>query len=134
MQRESGISVVMVVALLAVLVAAGAGFFAWRNTAQIGQLQSELATTKTSLDKARAELRKTTQELAVASKEAKDLKVVTDRLILERDAVRVSMENEQAAGVRLRAELELAKDQISYFSARSSKDVVRGMPKSPASR
>jgi len=134
MRRESGISLVAVVAALAVLAAGGAGFLAWQNMVQLDRLQSELSTTRSGLDKARADLRKAAQELAAASKEAKDLKVATDRLTAERDAVRTSMENEQAAGVRLRAELALAKDQVSYFSARSSKEVVRGMPKSAASK
>jgi len=134
MRRDSGISVVAVVAVLAVLAAGGAGYFAWRNMAQLDRLQSELDTTRSGLDKARADLRKAAQDVAAASKEAKDLKVATERLSGERDAVRASMENEQATGVRLRAELALAKDQVSYLSARSSKDVVRGMPRTPASQ
>jgi hypothetical protein len=36
--------------------------------------------------------------------------------------------------VRLRAELELAKDQINYLASRSTKEIVRGMPKTPTSR
>ena len=122
------------VAALAVVAALGAGFFAWRNMAQLGELQSELNATKSGLDKARGDLRTATQELAAASKDATNLKVAADRLTMERDAVRATIENEQAAGVRLRAELELAKDQISYLSARSTKEIVRGMPKSSASR
>ena len=134
MQKQSGVSVVILVAVLAVIAAAGAGFFAWRNMAQLDQLQSELNATRSGLDKARGDLKKAAQDLAAASKDAKDLKVAADRLTMERDAVRATIENEQASGVRLRAELELAKDQISYLSARSSKEVVRGMPKTPSSR
>ena len=134
MSRESGVSVVAAVAVLAVLAAGVAGFFAWRSTSQLDYLQSELSSAHSGLDKARADLKKAAQDLAAASKEAKDLKLMTERLTAERDGVRTSMENEQATGVRLRAELELAKDQISYLSARTSKDVVRGMPKAAASR
>jgi septal ring factor EnvC (AmiA/AmiB activator) len=134
MQRQSGISVVLLVAVLAGVAAAGAGFFAWRSMAQLDQLQSELNATKSGLDKARGELKKATQDLAAATKDATNLKVAADRLTMERDAVRATIENEQAAGVRLRAELELAKDQISYLSARSTKEIVRGMPKNAASR
>lgn len=133
MHRESGVSVVAVVTVLAVLVAGGAGFFAWRNMAQLDQLQSELNMSKSGLDKARGELRKAALDLAAASKETKEMKVAIERLTAERDAVRTSLEKEQAAGVRLRAELALAKDQVSYLSARVSKDVVRGMPRTPAS-
>jgi septal ring factor EnvC (AmiA/AmiB activator) len=122
------------VAALAVVAALGAGFFGWRNMAQVDQLQSELNATKSALDKARGDLKKATQDLAAATKDATNLKVATDRLTMERDAVRATIENEQATGVRLRAELELAKDQISYLSARSSKEIVRGMPKNSALR
>ena len=124
----------ILVAAVAVVVAVGAGFFALRNMAQLDQLESELNATKTSLDKARGELKKATQDLAATTKEAMNLKLAADRLTMERDAVRATIENEQAAGVRLRAELELAKDQISYLSARSTKEIVRGMPKNAASR
>lgn len=134
MRSESGVSVVAVVAMVAVLAAAGAGYFAWSNMARLDRLQSELETTRSGLEKARADLRKASQDVAAATKDARDLKVATERLTGERDAVRTSMENEQATGVRLRAELALAKDQISYFSARSSKDVVRGMPKTATSQ
>ena len=134
MKRQSGVSVVTMVAALAVVAALGAGFFAWRSMAQLGDLQSELNATRSGLDKARGDLRKATQELAAASKDATNLKVAADRLTMEREAVRATIENEQAAGVRLRAELELAKDQISYLSARSTKEIVRGMPKSSTPR
>jgi chromosome segregation ATPase len=134
MHRQSGISVLILVAALAGVIAVGAGFFAWRSAAQIDQLQSELNTTKSNLDKARAEVRKMSQDLATASKDATALKVAFDRLNIERDAVRVAMENEQATGVRLRSELELAQDQVSYLASRSTKEIVRGMPKTSASR
>jgi type II secretory pathway pseudopilin PulG len=134
MHRESGISLVAIVVVVAVLAAGGTAFFAWRNTAQLDRMQSELDIARSGLDKARAELRKAGLDLAAATKEAKDLKVATERLTGERDAVRTSMENEQATGVRLRAELALAKEQVSYLSARSSKDVVRGMPRTSASQ
>jgi hypothetical protein len=58
--------------------------------------------------------------------------VATERLVAERDAVRTSLETAQAAGDQMRSELALAKDQVSYLSARSPKEVVRGMPKAPA--
>ena len=129
MRRESGVSTVALAGAFALLVAGGAGFLVWQSTGQAGRLQTELDATKGGLNKARAELRQATQDLAGASKEAKDLKLATERLTAERDAVRTALENEQAAGVRLRAELALAKDQVSYLSARSPKDVVKGMPR-----
>ena len=134
MRRQLGNSAIAAVAVLAVLVAGVAGFFAWRGNAQANFLQSELDTSRAAPAKARPDLKKAAAEAATSSKEAKDLKVVTDRLTAERDAVRTTMENEQATGVRLRAELELAKQQVSYLSARTSKDVVRGMPRAAASK
>jgi uncharacterized protein (DUF3084 family) len=136
MQRQAGVSTIALAAGLAVAAALGAGFFAWQKTEEAGRLRSELTRTRSDLDKARADVKKAAQDVAAASKEAKELKVATERLTAERDTVRSSMEAEQATGVRLRAELSLAKDQVSYLSARSPKDVVRGMPKgaSPAAR
>jgi uncharacterized protein HemX len=134
MRRQSGVSVVVVVAALAVLAAGGAGYLAWQNKTELERLQADFTTTKSSLDKARVDLRKATQEAAAASKDAKELKAAADRLSAERDAVRTSMENSQANGDRLRAELALAKDQVSYLASRSSKDVVKGMPRGSASR
>ena len=134
MRRQSGVSVVVVVAALAVLAAAGAGFLAWESTSQLNRLQGELDAAKGGLNKALADRKTAVQDLAVASKEAKDLKVAVERLTTERDGVRASMENAQADGERRRAELALAREQISYLSARSSKDIVRGMPKTASSR
>jgi septal ring factor EnvC (AmiA/AmiB activator) len=134
MRRESGVSIVAMVAVLAVAAAAGAGFLAWRSTTQLDRVQNDLSATQSNLEKARSEVRKVQQELATASNQAKELKVVADRLTAERDGVRASIENEQATGVRLRAELELAKDQINYLASRSTKEIVRGMPKTAAPR
>ena len=125
---------VAVVAGLAVLAALGAGFFAWQKASEADRLRSELTIARGNLDKARADVKKAAQDVAAAAKEAKELKVATERLTAERDSVRSSLETAQAAGDQLRGELALAKDQVSYLSARSPKDVVRGMPKaaSPA--
>ena len=121
-----------VAAGVAVLVAAGAGFMAWQKMSQADKLQADLTMVRAELDKARVDVRKAQQDSAAAVKESKELKVAIERLNAERDSVRSTIENEQANGVRLRAELALAKDQVSYLSARTSKDVVRGMPKSPS--
>jgi len=121
---------VAVVAGLAVLAALGAGFFAWQKASEADRLRSELTIARGNLDKARADVKKAAQDVAAAAKEAKELKVATERLTAERDSVRSSLETAQASGEQLRGELALAKDQVSYLSARSSKDVVRGMPKS----
>ena len=129
MQKQAGMSVVAVVAGVAVLVALGAGVFAWQKADESGRLRSQLASARSDLDKARADLKKAAQDVATTSKEAKELKVATERLTSERDTVRTSLETAQASGEQLRAELALVKDQVSYLSARTSKDVVRGMPK-----
>ena len=129
-----GVSAVAVVAAVAVLAVGGAGFFAWRSTTQLDRVQNDLSATQSNLEKTRSEVRKTQQELATVSNQAKELKVVADRLTAERDSVRAAIENEQATGVRLRAELELAKDQINYLASRSTKEIVRGMPKTAAPR
>jgi hypothetical protein len=134
MHRQAGVSKVALVAAVAVLAVGGAGFLAWQSMQQADSLRSELNKTESDFAKARAALRQAGQDLAVASKEAKDLKVVVDRLTAERDTVRVSMENEQATGVRLRAELELAREQVSYLASRSTKEIVKNMPKTVAAK
>jgi hypothetical protein len=131
MQRQSGVSAVGVVAGVAALAVAAAGFFAWQQMTEAKRLRTELNGTNMNFEKARADLKKATADLAAATKEAAQAKVTTEQLTAERDAVRKTMETEQATGVQLRAELQLAKDQISYLTARTSKDVVRGMPKAP---
>jgi hypothetical protein len=131
MYRQSGVAAVGIVAAVAVLAVGGVGFVAWQKSAEADRFRMEAASHKAGLDQARAEVRKLTQDSSTAVKEASTLKVTTERLAAERDAVRKSLEGEQAAGVQLRAELQLAKDQVSYLSARSSKDIVRGMPKAP---
>jgi uncharacterized protein (DUF3084 family) len=131
MRKQGGNTAI--VAVIALAVVGAAGFFGWTKMSEADRLRSELANTRSERDKARADLKKAAQDVANASKEAKELKVMTERLTAERDSVRASMENEQATGVRLRAELQLAKDQVSYLSARSSKDIVRGMPRTPTS-
>ena len=130
MRRQSGMSAVALVAGVAVAAAAGAGFFAWQKSAEVSKLQAELSTTRQGLDKARADLKKASQELSAVSKETSQLKVAAERMSTERDSVRKVMEDQQAASVQMRADLALARDQISYLTARTSKDVVRGMPKS----
>jgi chromosome segregation ATPase len=132
MQKQAGVSAVAVVGAFALLAAAGAGFLAWQNTEQVGRLQTELDAAKSGLNKARGDLKQATQDLAAASKDAKELKLATERLTSERDQVRSALEKAQADGVNLRAELALAKEQVSYLSARSPKEVVRGMPRAPA--
>lgn len=130
MQRQSGITAVGMVTAIAVLAVAGVGFIAWRQYDQAHDLRIELNSTKMGLEKTRAELKKVASEFAAASKELTQLKVTSERAVSERDAVRKTMESEQASGVQLRSELQLAKEQLSYLTARTSKDVVRGMPKS----
>jgi uncharacterized protein (DUF3084 family) len=130
MRRQWGITAVGMVGAIAVLAVAGVGFIAWRQYDQAHDLRIELNSTKMGLEKARAELKKVTSDFAAASKELTQLKVTSERAVAERDAVRKTMESEQANGVQIRAELQLAKEQLSYLTARTSKDVVRGMPKS----
>jgi hypothetical protein len=132
MDKQSGMSAVATAVVVAALAAVGAGLFAWQKMGEADRLRRELDTAWGEVNKARLDLRKAAQDLAAAAKQAGELKVAAERLSAERDAVRASMETEQAAGVSLRAELALAKEQVSYLSARTSKDVVRGMPKAPA--
>ena len=120
-----------ILAVVALVAAAGAGFFAWQKMGELERVQADLATTKAGLEKARGDLRKLQQDTAALGKEAGELKIAADQARAERDSVRTFMETEQANGVRLRAELALAKEQVSYLSARSSPGAVKGMPRTP---
>lgn len=122
-----------IVALIALLVAAGGGFgfLAWQKTSEFERAQADLASAKAGFDKARLDLRKALQESAALGKEVTELKLTADQMRAERDSVRSFMVTEQSAGVRLRAELALAKEQVSYLSARAPASAVKGMPKAP---
>ena len=132
MHKQGGVAAVGVVLILAIVVAGGAGIFAWQKMADSDRYQAEARTLRGELEKARADLRKATADAANATKEASQLKIASERLTAERDAVRNTMAAEQATGEQLRAELALAKNQVSYLTARSPKEVVRGMPTAPA--
>jgi hypothetical protein len=134
MRNQSGVSTVAVVAGIAVLAVAAASFFAWQKTTEADRAKAEAAVARAELDKARADARKAEQGAAAAAKEASQAKVASERLLSERDAVRTQLETALATGEQWRAELAVAKDQVSYLSARSSKDVVRGMPKSASAK
>ena len=117
--------------IAAVLVAAAGGWFlTWQKTSELERVQADLNNAKQGLDKARGDLRKAQQESAALSKEVTELRISTDQMRAERDSVRAVIETEQAAGVRLRAELALAKEQVSYLSARAPA-AVKGMPRAP---
>lgn len=131
MNKQKGMTSVGMAIGVAVVVALGAGAFAWQKSMEADRLMSDLNRTRQELEKARADMKKAAQDVAAANKESGQLKIATERLTAERDAVRKAMEDQQAAGVQMRADLALAKEQISYLSARTSKDVVRGMPKTP---
>jgi chromosome segregation ATPase len=129
--KQSGVSKVALAGLLAAVAIGAGGFLAWQKIAEIDRLQNELKAARTDADKMRIDVRKAAQDVANANKEAAAFKVMSERLTAERDAVRTSLETAQAAGEQLRGELALAKDQVSYLSARAPKEVVRGMPKGP---
>lgn len=112
MHKQSGVSEVAVVLILAIVVAGGAGIFAWQKMADSDRFQAEARTLRGELDKARADLRKATQDAANATKEASQLKVASERLAAERDAVRNSMATEQATGEQLRAELQIGRAHV----------------------
>lgn len=129
-RRMRGVSAVAAVAVVAVLVAAGAGVFGFTKMMDADRVMGDLTRTRADLEKARADLKKAALDVANATKETNQLKITTEQLTAERDSVRKVMAEQQATGEQMRAELQLAKEQISYLSARTSKEVVRGMPKS----
>ena len=134
MLRQSGVAAAAIVAGLAVLAAVGAGVFAWSKMDEADRARGEYATAKQDADKARSDARKVAQESASVAKQAAEMKLAADRAASERDALRTTVENAQASVAQLRHELDIAKQQVSYLSARASKDVVRGMPRQPGAK
>ena len=132
-RKQSGAAIMGIVAAVAVAAAAGAGFFAWKSMKDLEAAQTELNNAKNGLDKARRDLTKATQDSQAQSKAAADAKMSADQLRAELGSVRTVLETEQSAGVRIRQDMALLKEQVSYLSARSAPGVVKGMPKGPGS-
>ena len=91
MHKQGGVAAVGVVLILAIVVAGGAGIFAWQKMADSDRYQAEARTLRGELEKARADLRKATADAANATKEASQLKIASERLTAERDAVRQAL-------------------------------------------
>jgi hypothetical protein len=71
MRRQRGVSTIAV-AVIAMVAVAGVGFFTWQKIDEVEKLQAELMTTRIALDKARADLKKASQEQALTTRTSKD--------------------------------------------------------------
>ena len=92
----------VIAAAVPAVLAIVAAYFAWSASSDLDGVRRELNTTKTQADRSRNELQAARTELAKVQQEFTALKITA----------------EQANGVKLRQDLEAAKQQISQLSAR----------------
>lgn len=120
MNRQSGISTAALALVLVVIAAGAGGFFGWQQHQELGRTKSELAQTRTSLDKASADARAAKTEAAAARKELEEQKAALQQARSEADALKVFLESEKAHSVRLQADLALAREQITFLRTRGA--------------
>lgn len=110
----------LIVALVGVAAAAGAGYYGWQQRQELDRASAELTTTRAALSRATGELRKARETLAEAAKELEGQQAANDRLRTERDAAVAFLMQEKAYGERLRGELTLAQQQIAFMRSRGA--------------
>jgi uncharacterized protein HemX len=120
MKRQSGISTAGLALVLVALAAGAGGFVGWQQHQELGRTKSELALTRTSLDKASADARAAKSDAATARKELEDQKAALQQARSEADTMKTFLESEKAYSVRLQADLALAREQIVFLRTRGS--------------
>jgi uncharacterized protein HemX len=120
MKRQSGISTAGLALVLVVIAAGAGGFFGWQQHQELGRTRSELALTKSSLDKASAEARAAKTDAAAARKELEEQKAALQQARSEAENLKAFLDTEKAHSVRLQADLALAREQIAYLRTRGA--------------
>ena len=114
----------IVVAVVCALAALAAGAFAWQRGWAYAEASRDLAAANRELGSVRSDLAKTRAELERLQKEAVEQKIALEQMRVEVGQARSFIEAEKATGVRLRAELAEAKDELAK----------KDKPKPPARR
>jgi hypothetical protein len=109
---------VIAFAVIAVIAAGAAGYFGWQKDRELRAANAELARVRTALDKSAADLRASQEALAVLGRELESQKVAIEQLRGEVVAARIFLEAEKAIGVRLRLELDTAKQLLAMSRGR----------------
>lgn len=110
----------LIVALVAIAAAAGAGYYGWQQKQELERTAAELASTRAALSRATGELGKARQTLAEVVKELEQQQAANEKLKSDRDTAVAFLMQEKAYGERVRAELALAQQQIAFLRTRGN--------------
>ena len=110
----------VIVALIGIAAAAGAGFYGWQQKQELERTTAELAATRAALSRATGELKKARETLMEVAKELEQQQSANEKLKSERDAAVAFLVQEKAYGERVRAELTLAQQQIAFMRSRGT--------------
>lgn len=111
----------MKIALVIVcLAAAGGGYFGWQQHQDLVRIKGELASTKTSLDKANADANAARTEAAAARKAFEDQKAELTQARMDVESAGKFLEMEKTHSARLQQELTLAREQMAYMRGRNT--------------
>src|SRR5579871_1590551 len=94
-------TVLAVIAVLALGGAAASGYEAWQKAGEAERARSELASTVSALEKAKAEARAAKDELSAARKDLAEQKSALDQMRSEVAAAAAFLEAEKSIQVRL---------------------------------
>lgn len=113
-------SILAAVAALAIAAGGGAGAIAWQKNRELQQANAELATTRATLARATRDLRAAQQQVAALEKDLAEARSTADMARAERDSVRNLLAAESEQGNRLRAEVQLLRQQIAFVRSRQA--------------
>ena len=103
----------VVVAVLAALAAVGAGAFAWMQRLELMQTKSALNSANAELQKTRADLKGTQDELISLRKQYAEQQMALNQLQAEMANARAFVEAEKAVSARLREDMAKMKDEFA---------------------
>lgn len=111
-------SIMVAVTLIALAAAGGSGYVAWQKHAELQRANAELASTRALLAKATADLGAARQQAATLEKDLVEQRAAAEEMRAERDSARNLLAAEAEQGNRLRADLQLMKEQLAFMRAR----------------
>ncbi len=117
MQNQVMIIAIAVVALAA---AGGSGYYAWQQHAELQRANAELATTRASLARSSADLRAAREQVTAMQKDLDEQKGIAEMARADRDSARNLLAAEVTQGERVRAELQLMREQLAFVRGRQS--------------
>ena len=117
-------TVLAVIAVLALGGAAASGYEAWQKAGELERTRSELASTASALEKAKAETRAARDEVSAARKDLAEQKSALDQMRSEVAAAAAFLEAEKAIQARLRQELSLANEKLALFTRRPQQTIT----------